>query len=210
MSRNIGRLKEEILTLLEEDREFRYAVAGLIGLSEILRSLDSLQEQVAENTKAIRVLQEQVADNTRAIRSLQEQVLSLTRIMEQFSRRLDALGARWGILSEAAFRNSMRGILERHFEARVERWIYYDREGFVYGHPSTVDADLVIKDKEHILIEVKSSVRKSDVTELKRVGELYEKVKGVKPRLIIVSPYVDEKARETAEALGIEMYTSIE
>ena len=210
MSRNIGRLKEEILTLLEEDREFRYAVAGLIGLSEILRSLDSLQEQVAENTKAIRVLQEQVADNTRAIRSLQEQVLSLTRIMEQFSRRLDALGARWGILSEAAFRNSMRGILERHFEARVERWIYYDREGFVYGHPSTVDADLVIKDKEHILIEVKSSVRKSDVTELKRVGELYEKVKGVKPRLIIVSPYVDEKARETAEALGIEMYMSIE
>ena len=188
MSRNIGRLKEEILTLLEEDREFRYAVAGLIGLSEILRSLDSLQEQVAENTKAIRVLQEQVADNTRAIRSLQEQVLSLTRIMEQFSRRLDALGARWGILSEAAFRNSMRGILERHFGTRVERWIYYDREGFVYGHPSTVDADLVIKDKEHILIEVKSSVRKSDVTELKRVGELYEKVKGVKPRLVIVFP----------------------
>ena len=33
-------LKERILDLLERDREFRYAVAGLIGLDEILKRLD--------------------------------------------------------------------------------------------------------------------------------------------------------------------------
>ena len=33
-------LKEKILDLLERDREFRYAVAGLIGLDEILKRLD--------------------------------------------------------------------------------------------------------------------------------------------------------------------------
>ncbi|HEW89724.1 MAG TPA: hypothetical protein ENG43_00090, partial [Candidatus Bathyarchaeota archaeon] len=33
-------LKSEILRLLKEDEEFRYAVAGLIGLEEVLRRLD--------------------------------------------------------------------------------------------------------------------------------------------------------------------------
>lgn len=42
-------LKERVLKLLREDLEFRYAVAGLIGLEEVLRRLD-------ENTRAIRAL----------------------------------------------------------------------------------------------------------------------------------------------------------
>jgi len=38
-------LKEEILEFLDKDREFRYAVAGYIGLSEILKRLDNLAEE---------------------------------------------------------------------------------------------------------------------------------------------------------------------
>ncbi|MEM3596073.1 MAG: hypothetical protein QXL25_05735, partial [Candidatus Bathyarchaeia archaeon] len=37
-------LKEELLGLLERDKEFRYAVAGLIGLEEILKRLDRHEE----------------------------------------------------------------------------------------------------------------------------------------------------------------------
>ncbi|MEM1646640.1 MAG: hypothetical protein QXL96_12475 [Ignisphaera sp.] len=33
-------LKKNFLHLLEEDEEFRYTVAGLIGLDEILKKLD--------------------------------------------------------------------------------------------------------------------------------------------------------------------------
>jgi len=36
--------KLKLLKALEEDLEFRYAVAGLIGISEILRRLDRLEE----------------------------------------------------------------------------------------------------------------------------------------------------------------------
>ena len=40
-------LKDEFLTLLEKDKEFCYAVAGLLGLEEILRRLDrNVQELV--------------------------------------------------------------------------------------------------------------------------------------------------------------------
>ncbi len=38
-------LKKEILDLLDRDVEFRYAVAGYLGLSEILKRLDNLAEQ---------------------------------------------------------------------------------------------------------------------------------------------------------------------
>jgi len=37
-------LKREILNLLERDAEFRYTVAGYLGLPEILKKLDLLVE----------------------------------------------------------------------------------------------------------------------------------------------------------------------
>jgi len=36
-------LKVEIIKLLKEDEEFRYTVAGLIGMQEILKRLDQHQ-----------------------------------------------------------------------------------------------------------------------------------------------------------------------
>ncbi|MEM3607288.1 MAG: DUF3782 domain-containing protein [Candidatus Bathyarchaeia archaeon] len=226
----ISELKSRLFKLLREDEEFRYAVAGLLGLDEALKAIRILQEQVADNTEAIRVLQKQVADNTEAIRVLQRQVADNTeairalqgqvvehsRILGEHSKRIEelaravqALGARWGILAEDSFRRGMKELVESYFGGKVERWIHHDREGFVHGHPSIVEVDLVARDEERILIEVKSSVSKADVSELWRAGQLYERVEGVKPRLFVVSPYVDEKARETAEKLGIKVCTSL-
>ncbi|MEM2941678.1 MAG: hypothetical protein QW304_09060 [Thermoproteota archaeon] len=39
-------LKEEFPSLLERDREFRYAVAGILGLEEILKRLDKNEKQL--------------------------------------------------------------------------------------------------------------------------------------------------------------------
>ena len=79
----------------------------------------------------------------------------------------------------------------------------------MFGHPCPVEVDVVIRDREHILIEVKSSVSRADVFELWRVGQLYERVKGVKPRLAIISPFVREEAEKVARELGIEVFTSL-
>ncbi len=40
-------LKSELLRLLREDLEFRYAVVGLLELEEILRRLDRYEERMA-------------------------------------------------------------------------------------------------------------------------------------------------------------------
>jgi hypothetical protein len=69
----------------------------------------------------------------------------------------------------------------------------------LYGHLAVVEVDVSIRDKEHVLLKVKSGVSKGDVAELYRIGLLYEKVVGVKPRLVIVGDFIDRDAHELAE-----------
>jgi len=53
--------KERILRTLEVDAEFRYAVAGLIGLSEILRRLDRHEEQIVKIWERLAKIDEEIA-----------------------------------------------------------------------------------------------------------------------------------------------------
>jgi len=211
-------LKSKILRLLREDEEFRYAVAGLIGLEEILKRIDTLTEEqtrIWEEIKALREEQTKMWHEIQELRKEQtkmwEEIKTLRKDMNEgfrlLRRHIDALGARWGLLAEEDFRESLKGLVERVFGGKVERWSHYDKEGVVFGHPSMVDVDLIVKDREHILVEVKSSVSRGDVYELWRIGKLYERVEGIKPKLVVVSPYIEDTAKKTAEKLGIETYT---
>jgi SMC interacting uncharacterized protein involved in chromosome segregation len=59
-------LKEKFLELLDKDKEFRYAVAGYLGIAEILRRLDPLEEtqrKILEEIKALRENQEKLWEN---------------------------------------------------------------------------------------------------------------------------------------------------
>jgi len=210
-------LKSEILRLLKEDEEFRYAVAGLIGLEEILKRLDRHEAQLVKLREDMNKLREDMnrlrEDMNRGFKRYDKELTRLREDMNEgfqlLRRHIDALGARWGLLAEESFRAGMTGVVERYFGGRVKRWAYYDEEGFVFGFPSLVEVDMVISDKEHILVEIKSSVSKADVYELWKIGQLYERIKGVKPRLAIVSPFVREKAKKLAKELGIDVYTSL-
>ncbi|MEM4303396.1 MAG: hypothetical protein QXQ70_05815 [Candidatus Caldarchaeum sp.] len=55
-------LKRELLRLLEEDEEFRYAVAGRIGILEILKRLDRLEEEMNKMWESNNRLWEEVRD----------------------------------------------------------------------------------------------------------------------------------------------------
>jgi len=52
------KLKREFIELLERDKEFRYTVAGYLGLSEVLKRLDKLEEgqiRLWEEVRQLRV-----------------------------------------------------------------------------------------------------------------------------------------------------------
>jgi len=192
---------------LREDEEFRYAVAGLIGLEEILRRLDRHE---AELVKLREDMVRHEAELVRLREDMNKLREDMNRGFELIERHINALGARWGLMAESAFRESLRGLLEKELGFRVEKWKAYDEAGIVFGYPSEVEIDVTISDGKLILIEVSSHVRASDVLQFKRKAELYEKLTGRRPdRLIMVTPYVDEKALEAARRLEIEVYTKV-
>ncbi len=125
--------------------------------------------------------------------------------------RLDALGARWGILNEEAFREGVASIL-RETGYKVERWIYMDKDGYVYGHPSTIDIDILVRNDTLILVEITSSVRRGDYIYVKRKAELYEMVESKKPaKIFIITPYIDDRNPDEiilrAREKGVEIIT---
>ncbi len=270
--------KERILKTLEEDREFRYALMGLLGFKEILERQQRLEERFArleerfielekkfielENRFArieekyqeleerfakleerftelekrfarieekyqeleekfarleerqqrleerFAKLEERFARLEERQQKIEERIIRLEEELKDTRRIMVVIAHRFGVLSEHAFREAMRYVVEEVLGvARVESWIYHDSEGIVYGHPAIVEVDVAIRDKEHILVEVKSRCSKADVAELYKIGKLYEKVKGVKPRLVIVAGIVDRKAKELAEEMGVEIKT---
>jgi len=189
----VRELKARILKLLREDEEFRYAVAGLIGLEEILRRLDRHESELIKLREDMNKLRE-----------------DMNRGFELVERHITALGARCGIMAESVFRESLRGLLEKELGLKVEKWTTYDEAGIVFGYPSMVDIDITLSNDKLILIEVSSHVKASDILQLKRKAKLYEEKTGRRPdKLIIVTPYIDEKALEAANQLGIETYTKI-
>ncbi|MFP3242059.1 PD-(D/E)XK nuclease family protein [Caldisphaera sp.] len=254
-------IKEEFLRLLREDEEFRYTVAGFLGLDSILKELKQLREDFnrfielenkrweennkkweeankrfeaienelkqfielenkrwEENNKKWEENNKRWEENNKkweeankrfeAIENELKQLrMDFNNIFASFSRRLDALGARWGIVSEQAFRNGMKGVVEKILGAgKVEKWVYRDDSGEVYGYPSVIEVDMLIKDGEHILIEIKSSISRGDVIEFWRKAKFYEKITNIKPKLIIISPYVDDRALEDINRFGIILY----
>ena len=315
-------LRRELLKLLREDEEFRYAVAGLLGLEEVLRRLGRHEELLAklweelrglredfnrhevEEAKRFQAVEERLRLHDEEMRRLREdfnrheaesasrfkafeeemrrlrvdlyegfqrhdeelaklredmvkgfqrydeQLIKLredmnkgfqrydeelaklrkemyegfqrhdeelaklredmNRGLELVNRHLSALGARWGLMAEEAFREGLRGVVERELGLRVERWVYSDREGRVYGYPCEVEVDVVVSDERVLLIEVASHVRASDVAAFRRKAELYEEATGRRPsRLIMVSPFVEEEAFKAGLRLGVEFYTRV-
>jgi len=200
-------LKSRMLKLLREDEEFRYAVAGLIGLDEILKRLDRHEAELVKLRQDMVELRGEMVELRRDMVELRE---DMVKGFELVNRHISALGARWGLMAEEAFREGLRGVLEKEMGFKVERWRTYDESGKVFGYPSEVEVDVTVKDQKLILIEVSSHMKASDIYQFKRKADLYEEKTGRKPdRLIAVTPYIDEKAIEASKRLGIEVYTKV-
>lgn len=213
-------LKRELLRLLREDEEFRYAVVGLLGIADLRTSLDSLikavgelRDVVAKHSEEIDKLRSAVEELRKAVEALTEDVRrhseaihAMQNSIERLTSSVTALGYRYGLFTEEAFRESIKYLLGDLLKIyQIKRWTYYDSEGFVFGRPSVIDVDVLIRDGEHILVEFKASIDRGDVAELYREGLLYERVNKVRPRLLIVGPAIGKRALELAGELGVEV-----
>ena len=211
-------LKEEFLALLEKDKDFRYAVVGLLGFEEILRRLDKHEEELVKLREDLNRLGENMflgfKRHDEELVKLREEMNKLREDMlrgfELMNRHLDALGARWGLMAEEAFREGLKGFLEKELKLSVKRWTEYDGEGTVYGYPSVVEVDIAVSDEKTTLIEISSHIKPSDVLLFLKKAQFYEKTAKRKPdRLIMITPYAEKEAFTVGKRFGIEIYTKV-
>ena len=141
----------------------------------------------------------------------EEMLKEVRRVDRRIDRTIGALGARWGLYSEHAFREALAEILSEFGGFQVSRYLAYDETGQVFGHPDQVEIDLLIKDGKVWVAELKSSVSKAEVYAFERKVRFYEEKEGQKvERRLIISPMVDPEARKVAEKLGIQIFAQPE
>ncbi|MCL7402605.1 MAG: hypothetical protein LZ168_07475 [Thaumarchaeota archaeon] len=111
-------LKKQFLELLEKDLEFRYTVAGYLGLSEILRRLDKIaEEQTRLREEQARLMEEQTRLTGEQIELRKEQ----TRLREDFNKillRIEKMEERMERIEDRM--EGMEGRMER-MEGRLGR-----------------------------------------------------------------------------------------
>lgn len=71
-----------------------------------------------------------------------------------------------------------------------------------------MELDVIIRNGETILCEIKSSMSRSDMYTFHRKVEFYEKRHNCRVTgRMVISPMVDAYAKKVAEKLGIEVYS---
>lgn len=149
--------------------------------------------------------EEKWKENQKTITSMLKSIEALTR---KHDSSIGALGARWGLQSESAFRNGLKSILEESFNVNVERYEDYDYEGQVFGRPDQIELDVIIHNGTLILCEIKSSMDKAGMYIFWRKKNFYELKHNLKvTRTMVISPMIDDAAKRVAQQLGIETYS---
>ena len=197
LNQKLVELNQRLDKKMEEDRQ-KWAENQL--------RWDENQQRLAENQ---RKLDEQHKEQRlEMINALQEQGKQFDL---KYNQTLSALGARWGLHSEAAFRNGLAGILEEFSDVKVLNVNEYDSEGVVFGRPDQVELDIVIKNGLLMVCEIKSSMSKSDMYTFEKKVRFYERKHGrTVHKILVISPMVDAYALPVAEKLGIEVYSYVD
>ena len=130
----------------------------------------------------------------------------LERMDDRFDRmddRFDSLeltlariGSRWGIHSEDLFRKTMKSVLEESFEATVE-------EKNIRGEQFDL---VVMKNGDHILVEIAASVRRNILERLDRKKALYISEVGIVPaRIILAVGTINSRTVQIIRDAGFEV-----
>jgi hypothetical protein len=194
----------------ENDRRWKENQKELVALNAALQEQGKKLDQKMEDDR------KQWAENKQLWEKHHEERAALLKALQdtdkkferKFDQTLGALGARWGLHSEASFRNALAGILKDFSDVEVLNVNEYDHEGVVFGHPDQVELDIVIKNGQLMVCEIKSSMNKSDMYTFERKVRFYEQKQGrTAHRMIVISPMLDRYAQPVAKKLGIEVYS---
>jgi len=213
MSSELSELKAKIFALLREDEEFRYAVAGMLGLDEILRRLDRHEAELIKIREDFNRLREDFNKIREDFNRMLEVIKHLQEGQARLEKRITSLESAmisgFGEISKFAgltFEEFVRKFLTASLRKTGE--IPEDAEltkGFIYGE----EINLFLEDPL-IVGEVTGYAESPDeMTKLLRKLELAKAKYSKEPRkILVILTAKSDAAREIkriAEEEGIEL-----
>ncbi len=212
--------RKRFLRALEEDAEFRYAVAGKLGLLEILKRLDRIEEELRklwvkslEHDKRFEEINKRFEVIEKKLLEHDERFNQIQRDTSMLRAQVGGFTSRAGIGIERLILEIYRDLLKRkgiHAE-KVEKISIKDIDGRWFRKGARIELDIYVYNREVWFIEVKSLVELNDVEWFQTRCEITEKVLGKKPtRKLIIAIDILREALERARELGIDViYTNI-
>ncbi|MGQ4891484.1 MAG: hypothetical protein ACP6IP_03245 [Candidatus Njordarchaeia archaeon] len=91
-----NKLKKEFIKLLKEDEEFRYTVAGLIGLGDILREIKALREDFNKMLSRMEGMETRMDSMENRMEGMETRMDSMENRMEGMETRMDSMENRMG------------------------------------------------------------------------------------------------------------------
>ncbi len=156
-----------------------------------LTDLTDEVERLAEGQDKLAAAQQRTEEKVEQLAAAQQRTeQEIQRLGKTLSDQISALGSRWGIYNEGMFRSTMSGVLSALDGVTVKEGYYGGRQ-----------VDIVIRNGEHILLEITSRMHAKDIDKLYQSADDYEAREGVRPKLMVATSYVSPKLMQTIMGL---------
>jgi len=225
----LNKLKDDILRLLKEDEEFRYAVVGLLGLQRleeaIARLTDSnielknivtrLIDTQAKQEDRLTKIEERLEEHDKKFNEIIAEIKDLRKVTNELSVNVSKLTASMGTIGRRLGKDMEKMVLKIYRDQLMQlgidpdnakRFRYIDIEGKYGRKGKEYEFDIVISNNHTDVLEVKTHTEKDDV------DWFYENVEAIKElfdkplrRKVIVTVNIDEDALIKTDELGINV-----
>ena len=218
--------KRRFLKALEEDVEFRYAVAGLLGLGEVLNELRRLREDfnkyVEKSERRWRQNERRWKENEKRWK---EWFDTWKKFLEDYEKRWQENERRWeeaykrfdnierrlsnvettvGAVAESQYSRYVWEDLKEEIKARGEAVVRRVRNAKV----DNVDVDLLVEtDRRVYVVEVKIRPRVEDVGALLAKAEVVKAALGKEAVPILTGTWIGDDVEKYARGKGVLVFS---
>ena len=144
---------------------------------------DKLEQRVGKLEERFGKLEERFDKLEERFDKLEQRVDNLEQKLMQeiqnLSNQITNLGGRWGIYNEQTFRTTIRRILRDVKGIKVEQ-----------GHYGGRQVDLIIRNGQHIILEITSRMHPKDIAKLYQSADDYRDKIGIDPLLMVATSYI--------------------
>ncbi|MCP4110853.1 MAG: DUF3782 domain-containing protein [Desulfobacteraceae bacterium] len=164
----------------------------LSKLAEAQERTEQAQERTEQRLNKLADAQERTEQRLNKLADAQQSMEQrMTDGFKSLSDQIAALGGRWGIYNEGTFRSTIYGLFKNMEGIKIE-------EGFYGGR----QVDLIIRNGEHIILEITSRMHLKDIKKLYQSADDYRNKVGTEAKLMVATSYISPSLMQ--KIMGLE------